>query len=380
MEITANQDTRTEQQKLNEMVQNKVRSMIDRNHSTVTATFERMKREASIAQDFIAPIGKDNQFTTPQVTFKGEERVLMYLPDGEFNLHDNALGQLSERMGVPTRYMKGLAGGSDWERKLAANILNEHTFNTNRSRVLIRSVGEEVRAVLSDNYRRINSNLILMSFMEEVLRNGAVLSDAHMSDTKIWTEAILPTPIEVPTAKNGIITIYMGARLSTSDYGAGAVDMRSYLLNGACLNGMVRESVLRQVHLGGKLPDNLALSQQTYDYDTKTTVSAIRDLTHGLFTKDTFMQKAIEIQKASEVDVDFEKELKSLMGRGVLLKSEKEGVETLIMNNRYEDGVTGEATLWKLSQAITAHAREVEPSRAREMHEISGALLDRVNK
>ena len=52
--------------------------------------------------------------------------------------------------------------------------------------------------------------------------------------------------------------------------------------------------------------------------------------------------------------------------------------EELLMNNNPEDGVTGGATLWKLTQAITAHAREVSPERARELHEISGNLLSRV--
>ena len=68
--------------------------------------------------------------------------------------------------------------------------------------------------------------------------------------------------------------------------------MRSFLLNGACLNGMVRESVMRQIHLGGRLPDTLALSQRTYELDTKTTVSAVKDLTKGLYSKDTIMQKS----------------------------------------------------------------------------------------
>lgn len=42
------------------------------------------------------------------------------------------------------------------------------------------------------------------------------------------------------------------------------------------------------------------------------------------------------------------------------------------------DGVQGGATLWKLTQAITAHARELSPERSRELHEISGALMNRV--
>ena len=143
-------------------------------------------------------------------------------------------------------------------------------------------------------------------------------------------------------------------------------------------NGMVRESVMRQVHLGGRLPDSLSLSQKTYELDTQTTVSAVSDLTKGLYSKDTIMQKAIEIQGASEIDVDFDKELKNLVQKGALLKNEGREVEKLLMNNNPDDGVTGGATLWKLTQGITAFAREQQPERCRELHEISGQLMNRV--
>jgi hypothetical protein len=235
-----------------------------------------------------------------------------------------------------------------------------------------------VRGVLSDSYRRLNSVEILTAFVQEAAGQGAVISDAYMNDTKVWAETILPTPIEIPTVKNGTVTIFAGARFSTSDYGDGAVDMRAFLLNGACLNGMVRESVMKQVHLGSKLPDNLQLSNKTYELDTKTTVSAVKDLTKGLFSKDNLMQKAIEIQGASEIDVDFEHELKRLTSSGGLLKQESKEVEKILMRNDPEDGVQGGATLWKLTQAITAHARELTPERSRELHELSGQLMNRV--
>ena len=182
----------------------------------------------------------------------------------------------------------------------------------------------------------------------------------------------------VPTKNNGDVVIFAGARFSTSDYGDGAVDMRAFLLNGACLNGMVRESVMRQMHLGAKLPDSLALSQQTYELDTQTTVSAVRDLTRGLFLPENIKEKAYEIQGASEIEVDLEKEVKKLTSNGSLLKAEGQEVEKLLMKNDPNDGVQGGSTLWKLTQAITAHARTLTPERSRELHEISGALLSRV--
>lgn len=382
MEVTVMPNTASvqRQQGLNQVVINKVQRMIEGKQQGVMGTITRLLEEGKIAQDFIAPIGVNlrNKDQHPIISFKSEGQVQMAIPEGNFNLHGNAISQISEKMGVPAKYLRELSGGDEWQRQLCATILNEHSGWTQRTRVLIRAVGMEVRGVLSDSYRRLNSVEILTAFIQEAGVQGAVLSDAYMNDTKVWCETILPNPIEIPTRKNGVVTIFAGARFSTSDYGNGSVDMRSFLLNGACLNGMVRESVMRQVHLGSRLPDSIALSQKTYELDTKTTVSAIKDLTKGLYSRDTIMGKAIEIQGASEIDVDFDKELKGLVQRGALLKNEGREVEKLLMNNNPDDGVTGGATLWKLAQGITAFAREQEPERSRELHEISGQLMNRV--
>lgn len=370
----------TLQQGLNEVVMNKVQRMIDGKAVGIQATMERLLSEGRIAQDYIAPLGVNLKHAgeRPVITFAGDDGLEMNMPDGTFSLHTNAVGQLADRMGIPSRYLKTLASGEPWQIMLAAEILNQHSDWTQRSRVLVRAVGNQVRGVLSDSYRRLNSVQILTAFIEEAAGQGAVISDAYMTDTKVWAETILPTPISIPTKNNGEVIIFAGARFSTSDYGDGAVDMRTFLLNGACLNGMVRESVMKQVHLGSRLPDSLALSERTYKLDTETTVSAVRNLTRGLYSKDTIMQKALEIQGASEIEVDFDKELRKLQQGGAILKAEQQAVEKLLMNNNPDDGVTGSATLWKLTQAITAHAREVSPERARELHEISGNLLNRV--
>lgn len=375
-----NSEAVTLQQGLNEVVMNKVQRMIDGKAVGVKATMERLINEGKMAQDYIAPIGvnlKAKQHT-PVITFSGDTALMMNMPDGQFTMHDNAIGQMADRMGIPQKYLRSLAQGEPWAVSLAAYLLNQHSDWTQRSRVLVRTVGSQVRGVLSDSYRRLNSVDILTAFVSEAAGQGAVISDAYMNDTKVWAETILPTPITVPTRNNGDVVIFAGARFSTSDYGDGAVDMRAFLLNGACLNGMVRESVMKQVHLGSKLPDNLALSQQTYELDTKTTVSAVKDLTKGLFSKDNIMQKAVEIQEASEVEVDFNKELRRLTANGGLLKKEGEAVEKILMRNNPDDGVQGGATLWKLTQAITAHARELSPERSRELHELSGQLMNRV--
>mgnify|MGYP000006086275 FL=1 len=374
---------RIEMQKgLNDVVTNKVQRMIDRNQNNVKQTLQRLMSEHRSAQDFIAPIGVElkKKDTVPVIKFTEQGYITMNVDKNRYSLHPHAVGQLAEKMSIPAKYLRQLSEGSEWQRQLATQILNEHSGWTERTRVLVRAVGNQVRGVLSDSYRRLNSEQILTAFLTEAMSQGAVPCDAYMSDTKIWVETILPEPISIPTELNGTVVIYMGARFSTSDYGDGAVDMRAYLLNGVCLNGMVRESLMKQVHLGTRLPDNLMFSEKTYALDTETTMSATKDFTKNLYSRDNITRQAIMIQEASRVKVDFDDELKKLVKANKLFKSESESVQKLLMNNNPEDGLQGGPSLFKLTQGLTAVAREMDPTRSRELHEISGELMARIKK
>lgn len=369
------------QQGLNSVVCAKVEGMIRKKQTTVEQTMNRLISEGQIAQDFIAPIGIEQRYRggRPTISFAAEHHLMMNMPQGQFSLHSNAVGQLAAKMGVPSKYLRELSEGDEWQRSLAANILNEHSGWTERSRVLVRSIGKEVRGVLSDSYRRLNSEQLLTAFLTQAIKQGAVACDALMTDTKVFVETILPQPICIPTRLNGEVIIFMGARFSTSDYGDGAMDMRAFLLNGVCLNGMVRESVVKKVHLGARLQENQQLSDRTYKLDTLTMVSAVKDFTENLFSTDNIRQKCHEIEAASNTEIDLNSELGRLVKGNILLKSESEGVQKLLMNNNPEDGVQGGPTLWKLTQAITAHARELDPARCRELHQVSGELIGRIS-
>jgi len=244
--------------------------------------------------------------------------------------------------------------------------------------VLVRAVGDEVRGVLSDQYRRLNSIDIVQNFIGSAYSQGAVLADGLMTDTRLFMEVLLPEPLIFETPKNGTQVMAFGARLSTSDYGDGALELRTFTLNGVCLNGMVRESVMRTVHLGSRLPDNLQLSERTYKLDTRTQISTMSDLTKGIFSKETILREMEQIQDASYMEINLDKEIKELPKRG-LSKGEAETVGRILVNGRQDDGVAGEPTLWKLVNGVTALARDTEGGRGRELQEIAGKLMDRAN-
>lgn len=366
---------------LNQIIRERVANRIQRGQMSATEAIGKLIEEGKASNDYIAYLGANNTRLS-DVTFNANGHVQMLLPENGdqpavYQIHDNAIGQLGEKFKVPTRYIRELAGGDEWQRQLAAKILNDHSSWSKKTRTLVRVVGDEVRGVLSDSYRRLNSQDIIMAFLETANRNGAQLSDGMLDATRVYMEVLMPETISIMTPKNGMVEMAFGARLSTSDYGDGALELRAFMMQGVCLNGMVRDSVMRTVHLGSRLPENIAISKRTYELDTKTQASAIRDLTSGIFSKDSIMQRGLEIQGASEMVVDMERELKSL-GKGKLLKEEVTGVEKILMRNNPDDGVQGESTLWKLVQGITAHGRSLDPRREKDFQEIAGDLMNRV--
>ena len=368
------------QDKLNAVVEKKIADAVERGTATAKEAIERLVIEGKMAKDYIAPIGNKNSQDNPEITFSsnGHLNLLMPKTEKEFSMHTNAVGQIAEMFKVPAYYLQKLAVGTDRERLLASKILNDTSLFTDRSRVLLRSVGGQVRGILSDRYRRMNTATIIEAFLKEVLeKQGALLMNGYMSDTRMYLETIHPTTLSIPTAKNGTVVMAFGCRISSSDYGDGALDLRSFFVQGICLNGAVRESLLRQVHLGSKLPDNIELSEKTYQLDTDTQASAVTDITKKIFSPDFVRMKALEIQGASEMVVDIDKELK-ILRKKELKEDEIVEISKTLMNNNIEDGIQGENSLWKLVQGITAVSRNAEPQRMREMQEIAGTLMDRV--
>lgn len=116
------------QQGLNQVVINKVQRMIEGRQGGVMDTINRLLSEGRIAQDFIAPIGVSQRSKErPVISFKAEGRVQMAMPEGNFNLHGNAISQISEKMGIPAKYLRELSAGDVWQKQLCATILNEHS-------------------------------------------------------------------------------------------------------------------------------------------------------------------------------------------------------------------------------------------------------------
>lgn len=294
---------------------------------------------------------------------------------------DHALAQIAERAGVPGPYLRDLVGiqtaktpaealaAQTWKRELAAKILTEHYAHA-RSRVLVRSVDGELRGWLSDSYRRIDSRPLVEALIQEAQAVGAIPYDGSATETRVAIKVILPRVIEVMPGEYMVL----GAEWSNSDYGNGIHGVRTFGLRVVCLNGMTTENLLKQVHLGRKLSEDVAMSARTLELDTQTNVSALRDVVRAAFGPARVETLGDEIRAAAA------REYTGSQLAARLKNFPKSTVKAAVDAYRSEDVTNlppGE-NAWRASNAVSWIARHEEDAERRlDLERAAGNVLER---
>jgi len=358
----------------------KYEALISNGKSQAVETLTRIETERP--QDIIA--STDALHFRPGEGGDGSAIVLDIGRDGSvkrtFKVHRHALGQAVERTGVigGTTATKLLARNEPWSVGLLSHALNEAYSNIGRERVLLRVVNGELRAALSDKFRRLDSGPIFENFIRATGRFGAVPTFGRVMDTRVTLTMTLPHIFDiVPTDPHGLVVA--GATLANSDFGDGALSLKLFFLRLICLNGMTREDAFRQVHLGRRLSEDYQYSQETYALDTQTSISAMNDLIRGLLDPAKINGELDMIRAASTQEVDVAKLFARLREKGDLTKTEEKQLVG-VYNTPDVELLPAGNTVWRASNALSLFAQDasVTPERAMELQALAGGIISRV--
>lgn len=291
-------------------------------------------------------------------------------------LHVNAVRQFADRMGTNMRDAVNEVTGPTWKREAFVNRMNAYAENSEKGNLLVRSVGDEARGILSDRYRRLNTSGIFMAFLLAAQEAGSVLVDALHADTKDYMEVIHPELVVIPTAKNGEIITVFGAQIRNSDFGASKLELRIFQMQVVCMNGMVSKSMVSDVHLGSKLvADGVTFSDDTYVKDTEARAAMVRDIMQSLYKPENLNRERERIEQAADLEIDFQAELGRLPKAG-WRPGEIKSLEKALMENDPDAGITGKNTLWKLAQGMSHIANQVESKeRKRELVDLASGMM-----
>lgn len=345
----------------------KFESQIERGKERATAVLNQINEQQ--------PVDRIVKGSALNFIASAEDGVLIRYPGdahGTERIHRHALGQAAARVEIPLGYIDKLADRkAAWANELIAHNLNHLFHNTNGSKYLTRSVKGEVRGFLSDSYRRLDSRPIVEAFIQAVQSLGAIPLEGYALETKIALKAALPLVFEpVPNE----VMIY-GVALENSDFGNGALSLRSWIERLWCTNFAIASEDLRKIHLGARMTEDLKLSQRTYDLDTQTMASAINDLVNRTLSGDAVNQYMGLISKANEEKLEWGKAREFLKKN--LLKGEVDAVTEAFNGADIEMLPPGNSN-WRFSNAISwvAGNKIENEERKLELMKVAGKVLE----
>ena len=293
-------------------------------------------------------------------------------------MHKHALNQAAERAGIPETFINRML-----QRPYGGALIVEN-FNTifgaeDPGRFLVRSVKDEVRGVLSDTYKRLDSRPILEAFAAAAKRFGAVPFEGVGGDLRFALKMVMPEVQMVKGEKGHLEAVAFGMQLSNSDFGCGALSLQSFLLRTWCTNTATREDALRRVHLGKRLAEDITYSDKTYELDTQTMVSAVGDHVNNVLApaKVEEMLKLVETALSTSVDPKKFFERDGELAKLKLTKGEIEKAREAFNNGGVEELPPGN-NLYRMSNALSWIAQQAEDAERRlELERAAGQLLDK---
>lgn len=349
----------------------KMEADIERGRASATALIERVFTE--VPQDFVLP-AKGIEFGAD------ETGIFAIAGENEWNVHPWALDQVADR--VSTRddakggnrkvapAIKAMADFGGWERDIACRIINE-VFARNTGKYLVRAVDSKMRAFLSNRYRRLNTRDTLGAFVAEAADLGAVPIDGVGTDTRVALRMALPEVFE--PVSNEPITFYVEFR--DSEFGNGATSISLGVNRLWCLNKATMFDEMETVHLGKRLSENFEFSQKTYELDTATVVSAVRDLVPQSIGEKAIEQRCELIKRADARQLKWS-DVKEKLARK-LLKGELEEVKNLFESEDVGiQSLPEKPSAWRLSNVLSLLANRAEDNEKRlELQSYAGEVL-----
>lgn len=348
---------------------------IHKSQSSAMSVIEKVQRETpndriAHSNSLVFSVQKDENDAASILMSLNNKKAKGYFQEP---LHKHALGQIAEKAGVPALYLNRLL-----ERPYGAELLVEN-FSTifreeSDKKFLLRSVNDQVRGVVSDSFRRMDSAPIIESFAKACSEIGAVPIEGVGGDLRWAVKAILPKVFQPSTKKGSEELVAFGIQLSNSDFGKGTLSLNAFTTRIICTNYMTLEQVMREVHLGKRLSEDLEFSAETYKLDTAAQVSAVKDMVKGVLAPDKVNTLVKRIGEALDQRINPAEAWKALPTLG-LLKGEVESIKELFNDAGVEQLPAGTSTA-RLSNAISWFAKSATTAERRlELEGVAGQLL-----
>lgn len=279
-----------------------------------------------------------------------------------------AQDQIAERVGIPLKYYHKMR--TEAPELLVRNV--NTWFAKKPEKRMVRTLGGQVRAFLSNRYNRIeNEEIAAMALpVLERLPDLKVIS-CELTEKRMYIQAVTPR-VEGEVKKGDVVQA--GVIISNSEVGYGAVSVSPLIMRLACLNGMIApDGRYRAHHVGRLVEDNDALwAEDTRQADDRAVLLKVRDMVANAVDAVAFSQRLAAMQGLTEAKItgDPSEAVGVLAAKVGATETERAGIMRALIEG-------ADLSAWGLLNAVTAQAHQAEDyDRSVEFEAMGGKLLE----
>jgi len=279
--------------------------------------------------------------------------------------------QLADKLKIPYAYFERMRSEQP--------VLLDRNVNTwlqsDDDRRMIRTLDGNVRAVLSDRYRRLDNFDLAESVLPILQRLPQVrFESVELTETRMYLKVVTPL-LKHEMAPGDVVQA--GVVVSNSEVGQGTLSVQPLLFRLVCRNGLIAaDRSLRKTHVGRSIgSDDQALTvfkDDTLVADDKAFFLKVRDVVESAVSEATFLQAAHKLQKTLHIPLigDPVTTVEVLANRYTLNDTERAGVLRHLISE-------GDLSGYGLVNAVTHYSQEIDDyDRATEFEALGGRLIE----
>jgi len=329
-----------------------------------------LERQVGTKKDLLVPLPRTHYRTAED----GECALAVDEPTGvqRYGITALARRQLAEKLKIPHAYFERMR--TEQPELLDRNV-NAWLSKEADERQLLRTLDGQVRAVLSERFRRLD-NCDLVEHVLPALRRlpDARFESVELTETRLYLKVVTPR-IAFEVAPGDVVQA--GVVVSNSEVGCGMLSVQPLVYRLVCRNGLIAsDRMLRKTHVGRALDSEetsgVVFKGDTLQADDRAFFLRVRDVVEAAVSEATLRAAGEKLRKTKGIQLagDPVKTVEVLAQRFALAEGERSGVLRSLVEG-------GELSGYGLINAVTHYSQQVaDYDRATELEVLGGRLIE----
>lgn len=335
------------------------------------------------AKDYVVPT---ERLQAEAVQEGGHSKLVLSFTNGSKHRYDmNAWSrsQLSGYTDIPKQYFDRIA---EENPVLAAENINhglarisEQAKREGKQEArMLRTVGSNVRGLLSSRYRVLDSYDMLETVLPVAQDHGLQVVSSEITERRLFMKLLSPK-LQGEITKGDMVQY--GLTISTSDVGAGSVRVEPLIYRLVCSNGMISNTAIRKFHVGKNQAENdiqELLSDRTKELSDAAFWAQVKDIVLASLKPENFEREINRLKVAAgKLITNFDlPEVVELTMKATGISGEKKAQSILAALASGNEGAG--LTQWGLINSFTraAQSKDLDYEQSIELERAAGQILE----